>query len=241
MKRSLVMLATCFVLAAAGGCSIQGVGPASPSAPADAGIVVSGEGEARAKPDIAILRLGVEAHRPTMEEARTAAASAQARILQAAKAAGVAAADVQTEQLSMAPVYDYGEKGRTLRGYAATNIVRITMRDISKSGALVDATVAAGDNDARIDSISFEMSDTAAVRAEARRAAVEDAKKKAEQLAAELGVELGDVLAIEETAVSAPGPIMMRAEFTKDAATPIQPGSVETHVAVRVRWAIDAG
>lgn len=242
MKRSIVTVAACLALASLGGCAANGIAPAAPAAAADAGIIVTGEGEARATPDIATLRLGIEAHRPSMAEARTASAAAQARILESLKSFGVVAADIQTEQLSLAPQYDYGEKGRTLRGYVATNMVRVKLRDISKVGAIVDAAAAAGDDDTRVDGLSFELADTATVRAEARRLAVADAKKKAEQLAAELGAKIGEPIAIEEVAVHAPGPVMMRdMAMMKGGAesTPVEAGSVEARVTVRVRWALD--
>jgi uncharacterized protein YggE len=207
----------------------------------DAGIVVSGEGDANAPPDCAVVRVGIEAHRPSMAEARAASAAAQQKVLASLQARGVAPADVQTEQLSLSPQYDYGEKGRTLRGYVATNTVRVTLRNPAIAGDVVDATVAAGGDDTRVDGISFELEDQTAIRARARERAIADARGKATQLAKELGVQLGEVLAVEETVAASPGPMYMRAEAKSAGAgpsTPVAAGAIEARVGVRVRWAI---
>lgn len=207
-------------------------------ATAEAGIVVTGEGQADAAPDLAVVRVGIEARRPTMAEAREANASAQARLLEAVRGLGVESADIQTEQLSLQAEYDYTDAGRQLRGYLATNTVRVRLRDVSRAGAVVDATVTAGGDDARVDGVSFEIEDPTALRVEARRRAVADARVKAEQLAAELGATVGEPIFIEEVGVSAPGPIMMRMAANADTATPVEAGTLETNVSVRVRWAI---
>lgn len=243
MKRALIIVAASLNLATLGGCAATTGAPATILASDNTGISVSGEGEARGKPDIAVLRLGVEATRPSMEEARAASAAAQSRIMVVLKNNGVADADVVTEHLTFAPQYHYAEQGRTLRGYTATNIVRVTVRDLSKVSGIVDGAAKAGDNDVRVDGLSFEVSDPAPLRAEARKQALEDAKAKAKQLAEGLGVDIGEPLAIEETSYSAPTPIFMPAAKMMEASdsTPIAAGTVDARVSVRVRWAISRG
>lgn len=234
--KSWMMFSMLVALVASTGCAANAARLVARNGTADSGIVVQGEGEAQAAPDLAIVRVGVEAHRPTMAEARTASATAQSRILDAVRALGVAAADVRTEQLTLSPDYEYNEGGRRLRGYVATNVVSVRIRDVARAGEVVDATVEAAGDDARVDGVSFEIEDGTALRAEARRRAVADARAKAEQLAAELGARVGDPIFIEETTVSPPGPMMMR--MAADASTPIAAGSMTMNVGVRVRWTL---
>ncbi len=176
-----------------------------------------------------------------MAEARSAGAAAQQRVIAALTGKGIAAVDVQTEQLSLAPQYDEGENGRTLRGYVATNTVPVTLLNPAIAGDVVDATAAAGGDDTRVDGINFELEDRTAIRAKARKRAIADARGKATQLAKELGVELGEVVAVEETVAASPGPMYKRAEAKSaggDASTPVAAGAIEARVGVRVRWAI---
>ena len=143
-------------------------------------------GRADAAPDLAVVRVGIEARRPTMAEAREANASAQARLLDAVRGLGVAAADIQTEQLSLQAEYDYTDAGRQLRGYLATNIVRVNVRDVSRAGAVVDATITAGGDDARVDGVSFEIEDPTELRIEARVSKTGDAIAKPGDLTGEI-------------------------------------------------------
>ena len=70
-----------------------------------AGIVVSGSGRASAAPDLATLRLGVEAMEATVGEARTAAAEAMSAVMASVSDDGVEAKDVQTGYFSIQPRY----------------------------------------------------------------------------------------------------------------------------------------
>lgn len=240
MKHPLFFFLLLLALASTTGCAAHAAQMSARYGDAQTGIVVQGEGRAEAPPDIAILRVGIEARRPTMAEAREASASAHARVLEAVRGLGIAPADVQTEQLSLAAEHDYTEQGRVLRGYLATNVVKVRLRDVRRAGELVDAAVAAGGDDARVDGVSFEIEDQTALRAEARRRAIADARAKAEQLAAEIGATVGEPVFVEEVSAVTPGPVMMRMEAAQaaDARTQVEAGALETRVEVRVRWAI---
>jgi hypothetical protein len=76
-------------------------------------ISVTGTGRVTLVPDIADLRLGVSITKPTVAEARDAAASAMTSVVAALKAAGIAAKDIQTATLSLQAVYDYNSKNES--------------------------------------------------------------------------------------------------------------------------------
>ena len=72
------------------------------------------------------------------------------------KANGVAEKDIQTSQLSIYPEYNYMEDGRQeLRGFRVQNTVTATLRDIDKTGEVVDDAVVAGGNDTTINGIKI--------------------------------------------------------------------------------------
>jgi uncharacterized protein len=207
--------------------------------PEDAeGIRVIGEGHADGAPDIAIFRVGVEARRPSVGEARETAANAQRALLEALASAGVSQSDVRTAQLTVAPDYEYSETGRRLLGYVVTNTVEVKVRDLDRLEGAIDGALAAGGDLARLEGLSFEVDDPADLEARARAAAIENARHEAEQIASALGVSLGEPIAIEEISASAPSPVMMRMEQAQDS-TPIEPGSSRVTAQVRVRWAIN--
>jgi uncharacterized protein YggE len=207
----------------------------------EGGINVVAEGRAEARPDRARFTVGVETRRPTVAEARDANAAAQTRVLDALRAAGIASADIQTGSLSIQPEYQYTEtQGQQLLGYTARNMVNVRMSALDRLSEAVDAAVAAGGNDVRLDGIQFEVSDPAAVRSAAREDAMTQARATAQQLATLAGVELGDPITIEEIASGGIGPMpMMRMAAAEAAqATPIEPGTSEVQLQLRVRWSI---
>lgn len=207
------------------------------------GIKVDGQGMASAQPDIAGLRLGVSVLADSVAEARTQAAESMDAIIQSLRDNGVDEDDIQTQQLQIAPEYDFRDGERLLRGFRVTNIVSAKVRDIDATSQVVDDAVAAGGNDVRIDSIAFTIDDPSQLETEARREAVEDARSRAETLADAAGVSVGDPIAITESISPAPRPVFLE-RIAADAAqeapeTPIQPGELDVVVNVSVTWSIE--
>lgn len=203
---------------------------------------VTGEGTARAVPDMATVRAGVESDAATAAEALEANSAATARVIAAIKAAGVADTDVQTASFSVEPVYsqydraDPSEPQRVI-GYRVTNEVVVRVRDLDTMGTLLDTVVTTGAN--RIGGISFGFADETAVADEARKAAVADARRKAELYAAAAGVELKDIVSIGEPGAvrPVPGP-RMRLESVA-MAVPVERGESEVTASVTIVWEIE--
>ena len=84
-----------------------------------AGILVSGSGRAGAAPDLATLRLGVEAIEDTVGEARTAAAEAMSAVMASVREVGVEEKDVQTGYFSIQPRYTGREITRCIEAEAS--------------------------------------------------------------------------------------------------------------------------
>jgi hypothetical protein len=156
--------------------------------------------------------------------------------------AGVAEGDIQTSSISLNPLYDWDNSPPDIEGWEASNLVNITVRDISTVGDVVDAATAAGATN--ISGITFRVEDPTAAEAEARSAAVADAQAKAEQLAADAGVSITGVISISESGGQAPEPIfyaqaeMAMAAGDAMAKTPVMPGQVELSITVMVQYEI---
>lgn len=203
-------------------------------------LTVTGQGEARVVPDMAAIQLGVTTQAASAAEAMRQNAAAQTAVIQALAGAGIAQADVQTSGLNLNPVMDYGEgRAPTVTGYQAGNMVSVRVRDVPRLGEVLDAIVAAGANE--INGISFTRDDSAGTEDEARRAAVEDARHKAEVLAEAAGLTLGPVLVLRDTpAPEGPQPMMMmEARAASDAAkVPIAAGEVAKTAQVQIEFAL---
>jgi hypothetical protein len=74
--------------------------------------------------------------------------------------------------------------------------IEVKLRDLNKVDDLLAGVVEKGANE--VSSIQFSVDDEEKVLAEARKKAIEDAKKKAEVLAEDLGVRLTKIVAFSE-------------------------------------------
>jgi uncharacterized protein YggE len=204
-------------------------------------ITVPGEGRIRIRPDIADLRVGISLTEQTVQAARTAGAVALQGILSRLRTLGVKDRDLQTSIVSMTPAYDYSDRNPPrLIGYALTNTVSVTIRDLDRVGDVIDGALTSGAT--TLDSISFRVADPAPAQKQARELAVADARARAETLAAAAGVEIAGVAAISEGGAEPPFqpyPAMRSVAFAaKDESTPVEAGMNEISVSVTVTFTI---
>jgi len=157
-------------------------------------------------------------------------------LLAALKGGGVAAADLQTSQLSINP--PYAQDGR-IDGYDVSNLVTATLRDLAGAGALVDAAAAAAGDAVRVQRLSFSIDDDSAARATARAAAVKQAQAQAKQMAEAAGVTLGPLRPITEIPATTPFAVpAATGDATASAPVPIEPGTQELNVNAEVAYTV---
>ncbi len=201
-------------------------------------IVVAGTGRVSVEPDVADLRLGVSVARPTVDSARAVAAETMDAILVAVADAGLERRDVRTTLLSVQPRYDYRENRQPLlTGYELSNMVEVTVRDLTRLGDVVDGTLRAGATS--MDGLSFRVADRAPAEREARLHAMAEARARAEVLAEAAGLAIVGVSDIVEGVVASPPEPRYKAArmmVSEDASTPVEAGSLEIAVRVTVTY-----
>ncbi len=155
---------------------------------------VNGSGKVTLVPDIAHISIGVRTEREEVSEALNGNSTQAEKIAQALKDMGVEEKDIQTTSFNVYPMQNYDNEGKvTKTTYVVENTVYVTVRDLADLGKLLDTTVKAGANN--IYGINFDVNDEAKKSAveQARDLAIQDAKAKAEAIAASSGVSLGDI------------------------------------------------
>jgi len=206
------------------------------------GVWVSGEGKVTVTPDIATLNVGITAQAASVAEAQSQAAEAMNRVMTALTDNGVAKKDIQTQHFSIEQVtrWDEEKQQEVVVGYRVTNMVTAKIREIDKTGSIIDAVAAAGGDYTRINNLSFSVDDPTPYYEEARQEAMADARAKAEQLAELSGVELGKPTYISENTPIFPIYPYRAYEAAAPAPmpTPISPGEVEISLTVQVVYAI---
>ena len=201
------------------------------------GIWVTGEGEVMAAPNIATLRLGIEAEEATVAEAQSQAVEAIDKVMAALTDNGVAEKDIQTQYFSIRQITRWVNEEQVVVGYRVTHMVTAKIRDINTAGAIIDAVAEAGGDLTRIDSIGFCVDDLSAYYEQVRQEAMADANAKAEQLAELAGVTLGKPTYISE-GIEIPPTIRIAETAVPAAVTLISPGEMEISLTVQVAYAI---
>jgi uncharacterized protein YggE len=189
-------------------------------------LTVFGDGVATAAPDIAVVTLGVISESATAKDALAANATDMTAVISAITDAGIATKDIATSGLSVNPVYSDPSKdpnGRSqVTGYRVQNQVTVKIRDLAQSGPLLDKVVTAGAN--RVTGIDFDIDKASALRDEAMKAAITEARRKAELMAEAAGVQLGAIQSVQTS--EGGGVPIFRAQMAMkaDVSTPVMGG-----------------
>ena len=107
-------------------------------------ISLSGHGEVRMAPDLAVVTVGVMSSAATAREAPDANTKAMQGVMASLTAAGIEARDIQTSNFSVNPRYDYGQNNAQppkVIGYDVSNNVSVTVRKLDSLGAVLDQVV----------------------------------------------------------------------------------------------------
>ena len=213
--------------------------------PQEPSITVVGEGEVWAEPDMAVVTVGVTAVASTSQEAMAEVSRRLANVIVGAKALGLQDRDVQTTGLSLQPVYRQrrgnDDAPLEIQGYRASNNVSLTVRNLSRAGAVLDSATASGAN--VVGSLSFSISNPQELRLQALAAATANAETRARAIASAAGVTLRGVLSISEDSVSIPRPISadvmgLRALGGDAAPAPVEGGEMVIRARVRATYGI---
>lgn len=203
-------------------------------------ITVEAAGSISIDPDIAYVNVAVETRGSTAGEAQQANADRFAGLEKVLyEQYKVDKKDVKTTGFSVYGEYNYTEKdGRKLVGYVAVHSLQVKHRNLGDIGKLVDALTAAGAN--RVDGIQFATEKSDQYELAALENAMENAKAKADTLAAAAGRQVQGVINIVQGNVSSPPGIWLEtaAKVAMDSAnsTSVQTGQIEIRVNVTVQY-----
>lgn len=203
----------------------------------DRHISVQGSGTSEAEPDTCHVDLRVGATAPSVAEATGRMSTASRAVIDALSGAG--ADQVSTARFSIRTDHDH--QGQP-SGFRAETAIRAVVGNAGGLGEvasrLLGVAVEAGGDNVGVDGLAFLHSDPTSLEHEAARAAVADARSRAEVMAAAAGVALGEVVSIEQSVNSGPGPLRFKAAMAEAHDVPVAPGSQTTSVEVRVTFAL---
>jgi uncharacterized protein YggE len=210
--------------------------PSASNSTVGSGVLASGDATVSKKPDLAYISAGVQSQQGTAAAAQSDLASKAAKLISRIKALGVADKDLSTSGYWLGPNYSGG--GPTINGYRASEQLQFKWHNVDTVGKALDAVVQEGD--ATNISVGFGLADPKVAQAEARSAAIADARTKAQAMASAAGVKLGPVVRVSDLSSYSrfPTPQRYSGAAMTDSSTQIPVGELTVQVSVEVDFTI---
>jgi uncharacterized protein len=225
-------------------------------------ITVSGQGKVYAKPDVALVSLGVTTDGATVADVTKSNTDKMNAVIDAVKALGVDEKDIQTTNYNLTPVYedtynvpmmssvDVNVKimpvrtGSTLKGYKLGQNIQVKIRDFTKVGDVLSQATAKGANVAG--DLQFTIDNPEQFKEQARAQAIAQAKTNAQNLSKESGVKLGKLINVYEnyiypsySSIKSTGVGMTTDSSSSVPAPTIQPGQQEIDVTINLTYKVN--
>lgn len=189
-------------------------------------------------PDVASLDAGVTTVAPTAVAAMQQNATQMTAVIERIRALGVRREDIGTTGINLQAEYQWDEPSRMQRfqGYRVMNRVTVKLRDIARTGEVLDALVAAGATD--LGGVSFSVDDPADAQGRARTQAMRTAEQRATDYARMAGYSGVRLLEVSEGQPQFYGPVPVAAvaRDAEQSATPVVPGQVQSGVTITVKY-----
>ncbi len=207
-------------------------------------IVVRGTGEARALPDLASLRVEVTADHKTQEEAHDARTKLAASVDEVLSRHADAIARTTIASLLVQPRTRW-HRGEDIRsGWRASRTSFVDVVTLDALGEIMAGLVDAG---AAVQGPQWSMAPTNPAYDQARAAAAEDARRRAQSYATALGLSVGPVAWVAEPGLRRDHgpPVPLEAGVAPMAAAVVPPGDTEpervTPAELTVRVDVEVG
>jgi uncharacterized protein len=227
-------------------------------------ITVSGEGKVYAKPDVAVVSLGVTTDGLTVAEVTKNNTEKMNAVIDAIKALKIDEKDIQTTNYSLTPYYDrevtiIPAVSNMSSGVSSSNVytttatkkilkytlsqnVQVKIRDFAKVGDVLSNATAKGAN--LVGDLQFTIDNPEKLKEEARAKAIDQAKANAKNLAKESGISLGKIINVYENSYGYSANLYsakaMGAGVMAEAAPvpTIQPGQQEINVTINLTYKV---
>ena len=200
-------------------------------------VSVSGDSIIQAQPDTAVLVISVVTQAKQALDAQQQNAAKSEAVIRALKSAAGSGAEVKTGGYSLQPqrVYKEGQP-IAITGYEARNSVNVTMSDLTKVGATIDAAGQAGANE--LTGIYFTLKQDRPARDSALKEATREAMSKAQVIAQALGGRVSRIVEVQEDGFVRPlmmGATVGYADQARVATTtPIEAGTLDVRSRVQL-------
>lgn len=201
-------------------------------------IAVTGEGKVTVQPDQAVINFGFQNTGKDAAEVKKMNDETVDKVMKFIKKFGIPSTDVQTTNVSLHKSYDYDKKKHN---YQASQSITITLKELKKYDELMMGLVDNGIN--IISNVEFKSSKIEEHKVTARKQAILDAKKKAEDFATALNQKVGKAIVITDNSQPIYQPPMYKSvNFARDESSSQETlaiGEIEISTNVSVTFQLD--
>lgn len=198
-------------------------------------LTVIGNGLITVQPDTVQVYVEVQTQHEELEVAQQENATAMNRVIEALLNFGIDHEHMQTVSYNITPQYDYIDGEQRFRGYAVSNVIKVTSVFIEKIGGIIDIAVKNGANS--ISNIQFFVADEQAAYEKALSLALNDANQKARAIGETMQIQIEriPIKIIEERKET---PVIPQLFIAKEmsSTTPIEPGQLSIRASVTVQY-----
>jgi uncharacterized protein YggE len=188
MTRLLPVLLVLLGAASPGWAQETALGPAT--------VVTLGEGVVRVPADRAVITLSAETRADTAKETQNLGNAQMKAVQSAIDGLKLTGGQVTTTGLMLSPNWIYANNQRTQKGYVGRHTITVKFDDVGRAGEVVATAIGAGAND--MSGIRFDRRDRRTLEQEALKLAVQDARARADALAAGAGRVVDRIVRIAE-------------------------------------------
>lgn len=203
-------------------------------------ISVTGEGKIKVVPDQGVISLGVENTGKDAAEVKKLNDDIVDKVIKYIKKNNIPATDFQTTNVSLYKNYDYEKKKYS---FVANQTITITLKDLKKYNDFMMGISDTGVT--TIHGVEFKSSKLADYESDARKSAMLNAKKKAEDYVSVLNQKIGKALLISDnTYIQPPVPMFKGREMAMAAGDSgpretLAIGEIEITATVQVSFFLD--
>ncbi|MBO6176401.1 MAG: SIMPL domain-containing protein [Treponema sp.] len=197
-------------------------------------ITVSGQGSIFVENDTAKIIFSIVTRNYDINKAVSDNAAKSTQVNEALSKAGLLKSDIATSNYSVQQDANPSPTRVNYGAYTVSNSIIVTVRDISRTGEIIDLCVKNGAN--QFSSLGFYASQTEKAKKEAEVLAIKNAESKAKSLAAASAAKLGKVQTIKTEYIYSE---YLAAQADMKTAEAYTPGKSATHAEVTVTYELE--
>ncbi|MGH2915315.1 MAG: SIMPL domain-containing protein [Solirubrobacteraceae bacterium] len=203
---------------------------------------VDGQGSTFVTPDVAQLTIAVSRSASASRAALALANRATDAVVASERALGVPGSGIQTQDVNVSSsTHRVGPHKRRVRRWTAAETLDVRLTQVALTGRAIDAATRAGAS--MVDGPTFSFADPSAGKLAATRAAIADARRRADDATAALGYQVTGVQSIQiDPQQNVEPPFAAAGAPSRTASTPaptrVQPGRQEVDAEVAIVYTI---